>query len=61
MAIDDDGDDYYDEEEYDNSNDYKEHQRRYESLTEEWHEESHDWDAERRQRHLENMRSANEE
>ena len=54
-------DDDYSDDEYDDGNDYKEHQERYESLNEEWNEGSDDWDTERRRRHLENMRDANEE
>lgn len=57
MAIDDD----YSDEEYDDKNDYKEHQERYDGLNEEWKEESDDWDTGRRREHLENMRIANEE
>ena len=45
----------------DDSNNYKEHQERYDSLKEEWEEESDYWDTGRRREHLENMSIANEE
>jgi hypothetical protein len=57
MAIDDD----YSDEDYNDSNKYKEHQERYDSLNEEWNEESDNWDTGRRREHLENMRIASDE